>query len=73
MILSLGTTPALQRTMIFPRITLDAVNRAMEVHEYAFSLQELGTDYNGFNLVYTPGSSINRKGYILRIFTDVGL
>jgi len=53
--------------MAEPRIT------QMEVHEYAFTLQELGTDYNGFNLVYTPGSCINRKGYILRIFTDVGL
>jgi len=53
--------------MAEPRIT------RIEVHEYAFSLQELGTDYNGFNLVYTPGSSINRKGYVSRIFTDVGL
>jgi hypothetical protein len=35
-----------------PRIT------RMEVHEYAFSLQELGTDYNGFNFVYTPGSTL---------------
>src|SRR5436305_531384 len=53
--------------MAEPRIT------QLEVHEYAFSLQELGTDYNGFNLVYTPGSSINRRGYVSRIFTDVGL
>jgi L-alanine-DL-glutamate epimerase-like enolase superfamily enzyme len=33
----------------------------------------LGTDYNGFNLVYTPGNTITRKGYIIRLFTDVGL
>jgi hypothetical protein len=38
--------------MAEPRIT------RMEVHEYAFSLQELGTDYNGFNFVYTPGSTL---------------
>lgn len=35
MILSLGTTPALQRTMIFPRLRLDAVNRAVLVHQFA--------------------------------------
>ena len=40
--------------MAEPRIT------QMEVHEYAFTLQELGTDYNGFNLlVYTPGSTLS--------------
>ncbi len=31
MILTIGTTPALARSMIFDRITLDAVNRAIEV------------------------------------------
>jgi hypothetical protein len=39
--------------MADPRITRIAV------HEYAFSLQELGTDHNGFNLVYTPGSTLS--------------
>jgi hypothetical protein len=39
--------------MAEPRIT------RIEVHEYAFTLQELGTDYNGFNLVYTPGSILS--------------
>lgn len=35
MILSLGTTPAVQRTLRFARFTLDAVNRAAEVFDYA--------------------------------------
>jgi len=53
--------------MAEPRIT------SMEVHEYTYSLRDLGTDYNGFNLVYTPGGTVAQKGYILRISTDVGL
>jgi 1-phosphofructokinase family hexose kinase len=35
MILCLGTTPTVQRTMIFQRLTLNAVNRAMEVRQTA--------------------------------------
>jgi len=35
MIVSLGTTPALQRTMTFARLEIDAVNRAIDVREYA--------------------------------------
>src|SRR5439155_4364955 len=35
MILTLGTTPALQRTMTFSRLTIDAVNRATSIREYA--------------------------------------
>ena len=36
-------------------------------------LQELGTDYNGFNIVYVPGSTIPRKGSIVRIHTSLGI
>ena len=53
--------------MADPKIT------KLEVSEYQFTQRDLGTDYNGFNLVYTPGNTINRKGYILRIFTDAGV
>jgi len=35
MILCIGTTPAVQRVMVFPRLTLDAVNRAQATHEGA--------------------------------------
>lgn len=35
MILCVGTTPTVQRTMLFDRLALDDVNRAAEVHEYA--------------------------------------
>jgi tagatose 6-phosphate kinase len=35
MILAIGTTPTLQRTMAFDRLVIDDVNRAAEVHEHA--------------------------------------
>jgi tagatose 6-phosphate kinase len=35
MIICLGTTPTVQRTMTFANLTLDAVNRATHVREYA--------------------------------------
>ena len=45
----------------------------IEIHEYAYTLNDLGKDYNGFNLVYEPGSTVHSKGYILRILTDAGI
>jgi L-alanine-DL-glutamate epimerase-like enolase superfamily enzyme len=53
--------------MFAPKIT------KIEIHEYESTLNELGTDYNGFNLVYVPGSTINQRGYVLRILTDSGV
>jgi L-alanine-DL-glutamate epimerase-like enolase superfamily enzyme len=53
--------------MADPKIT------KIELHEYEFTQENLGTDYNGFNLIYTPGGKITRKGYIIRVLTDVGL
>jgi 1-phosphofructokinase family hexose kinase len=35
MILCIGTTPTMQRTMVFNRLAIDDVNRAAEVHEHA--------------------------------------
>lgn len=35
MIVCLGTTPTMQRTMLFERVEIDAVNRSNEVREYA--------------------------------------
>ena len=33
----------------------------------------LGTDYNGFNSVYVPGSTLQRTGSVLRMHTSVGI
>ena len=53
--------------MAEPRIS------GIEVHTYTYTLDDLGKDYNGFNLVYVPGSTVTQTGYIIRILTDVGL
>ena len=53
--------------MADPKIT------KIEVHEYEFVRNDLGTDHSGFNLVYEPGGRVEGKGYVLRILTDVGL
>ena len=53
--------------MADPRIT------SVEVHEYTYTLSDLGKDYNGFNLVYEPGGSVAQRAYIIRIGTDAGL
>src|SRR5215212_4541549 len=53
--------------MAEPRIS------GIEVHTYTYTLDELGKDYNGFNLVYVPGSTVTQTGHIIRILTDVGV
>ena len=45
----------------------------IQVHEYESTLHDFGTDHNGFNLVYVPGGTITRKGYIIRIIADSGV
>ena len=49
--------------MAEPRIT------GIEVHTYTYTLNDLGTDYNGFNLVYVPGSTTTQTNHIIRILT----
>ena len=51
----------------------DPLITRIEVHEYLYTLDNLGTDYNGFNLVYAPGTKTESKAYVLRILTDVGV
>ncbi len=53
--------------MAEPRIS------GIEVHTYTYSLDKLGKDYNGFNLVYVPGSTVQQTGHIIRILTDEGI
>lgn len=50
-----------------PRIT------RVTVHQYAFELDDVGADYNGFNMVYLKGSKLRPKGYVITIETDVGV
>ncbi|MFB6298127.1 MAG: enolase C-terminal domain-like protein [Salinirussus sp.] len=44
----------------------------IESFEFGYTLADIGTDGLGFNLVYEPGSTTERKLFGLRIHTDVG-
>jgi len=46
---------------------------AVEVHEFWYGTQELGTDYNGFNSVYEPGARARSTTYIIKINTSAGI
>ncbi len=45
----------------------------IEIYEYEYFLEDMGKDYNGFNLVYEPGGKVKSGGKILRIHTDAGV
>jgi L-alanine-DL-glutamate epimerase-like enolase superfamily enzyme len=51
----------------------DPIITRIELHEYEYTVRELGTDYNGFNSVYSPGATRAARGNILRILTDQGV
>ena len=51
----------------------DPIITKLEIHEYEYTLDNMGRDYNGFNLVYEPGGKAKGRGKILRIFTDMGI
>jgi L-alanine-DL-glutamate epimerase-like enolase superfamily enzyme len=50
-----------------PRIT------SVEVTTFEYTLPDLGTDYNTFNLVYEPGTRLARRGHVVSIRTDQGI
>lgn len=51
----------------------DPIITKLEIHEYEYSLENMGRDYNGFNLVYEPGGKATMRGKILRVITDAGI
>jgi tagatose 6-phosphate kinase len=59
MILCLGTTPVLQRTMLFARLHVDAVNRALEVSEHAS-----GKSINVARVLHTLGEDVIAAGFL---------
>src|SRR5689334_17576920 len=59
MILCLGTTPTVQRTMTFDRVTPDAVNRASEVLETAS-----GKSINVARTLHTLGHDVLAIGFL---------
>jgi tagatose 6-phosphate kinase len=59
MILFIGTTPTVQRTMLFEKLRIDAVNRAATVHEYAS-----GKSINAARAAQTLGESVLATGFL---------
>lgn len=59
MILCLGTTPVLQRTMVFQRLHVDGVNRAVEVSEHAS-----GKSINVARVLHTLGEDVMAAGFL---------
>jgi tagatose 6-phosphate kinase len=59
MILCLGPTPTVQRTMMFVSLTLDAVNRATQVREFAS-----GKSTNVARVLHTLGEKVKALGVL---------
>jgi tagatose 6-phosphate kinase len=76
MIICLGTTPAVQRTMMFDRIAIDGVNRTGDVAQYAS-----GKSVNAGRVLHTLGLPVLCTGFVggdsgqflLNDLDDVGL
>lgn len=59
MIVCLGTTPTVQRTMVFPALRMDAVNRAVRVMETAS-----GKSINAARVAHTLGEAVIATGFL---------
>ena len=59
MIICLGTTPAVQRTMTFERVVIDDVNRAIETRQYAS-----GKPINVARVLHTLGRRPLASGFV---------
>jgi tagatose 6-phosphate kinase len=59
MILCLGTTPTVQRTMSFARLAIDDVNRAVDVSEYAS-----GKSVNAARVLHALGVEVLATGFL---------
>lgn len=58
MIITLGTTPAVARTLVFDRLTLDDVNRTADVTSYA-----AGKSINAARVLHTLGKPVTVLGF----------
>jgi len=45
----------------------------VEIYEFEYTLPDLGTDYNGFNVIYEPGHTLTRRACAVRMHTSTGL
>lgn len=47
--------------------------KKIESREFIYTLDDIGMDGHGFNLVYEPGATTDRKLFALQIYTDEGI
>lgn len=59
MIICLGTTPTVQRTMTFDQVEIDSVNRAAQVHEFAS-----GKSINAARVAHALGEPVLATGFL---------
>ncbi|SIR75409.1 L-alanine-DL-glutamate epimerase [Haladaptatus litoreus] len=45
----------------------------IESTEFRYPLEDVGTDTHGFNLVYEPGATTERKLFAIKVHTDTGI
>ena len=45
----------------------------IEITEFEYTSEGLGTDYNGFNLVYEPGARATHRSVVLQVHTSTGI
>jgi L-alanine-DL-glutamate epimerase-like enolase superfamily enzyme len=45
----------------------------VQVHQFAWEVPDMGTDYNGFNQVYQAGNVLSASGHVLTVETDLGV
>lgn len=51
----------------------DLTISSIELFQFRYEIFDLGTDYNGFNLVYEPGSRLPGSGHVIVVRTAGGL
>src|SRR5690606_27475195 len=52
-------------------LTMSRIQR-VEVHEFEFTLPDLGMDASGFNIVYQPGNRLSLSKYAVTVEADDG-
>ena len=47
----------------------------VQIHKYQYEIEGVSLDdyYNSFNMVGKPGGKLQRTGYVLQIYTDLGI
>lgn len=61
------------RTLASSRGSSEITITKVEVTEFAYELEDIGKDYNGFFPIWEPGAIAKRRGGTLRIYTSAGV